>query len=124
MSNLSPLKRVLVIDDNRDAADLTAELLNMYGYMSVAVYGGAEGVSTALEFVPDFILLDLGMPGMDGYAAAMAMRKEPILEGSFIVAFTAWDDAATHARAFECGFDHHIVKPAKMDDILHMLSSM
>lgn len=116
-------KRILVVDDNRDAADLTAELLGLYGHTTVVAYGGKQGIRAAIAFVPDVVLLDLGMPEVDGFAVASALRQTPTLQQPTLIAYTAWNDAQTRQRVRDAGFDQHMVKPAKFEDILIMVAS-
>lgn len=116
-------KRILVVDDNNEAADLSCELLELYGYQTAVAYSGAQGLEKAMHFMPHVILLDLGMAGMDGYQVAAAIRALPELCNVGLVAFTAWGDAATRARAREAGFDQHITKPAGLDDILNAINA-
>jgi CheY-like chemotaxis protein len=115
MASQYPPKRILIVDDNRDAANLTAQLLGLHGHVTAAAYGGSEGIRLAIDFVPDVVLLDLGMPMVDGFAVAEALRRIPALEQSVLVAYTAWNDATTRTRASACGFDSHVVKPAKLE---------
>jgi DNA-binding response OmpR family regulator len=116
-------KRILVVDDNRDAADLTAQLLELHGHQTLVAYGGKQGVEIALTFDPDVLLLDLGMPEMDGYAVACALRKVRSLDHVVVIAYTAWGDPETRQRVRESGFDGHTVKPAKFDVLLNMVSN-
>lgn len=111
--------RVLVVDDNRESADLTAELLGLSGYEARAAYSGVDGVQAALAFAPGVILLDLGMPGMDGYQTIAALRAMPRFSDVAIIAYTAWNDVATRRRTTEAGFDYHITKPATLGRILN-----
>lgn len=103
------LKRILIIDDNQDAAELTAQLLELHGYRTAVAFGGREGVKTALEFIPDVLLLDLGMPDLDGYAVARMLRAERQMHSVVVIACTAWGDVDTRAKTAASGFDHHVV---------------
>lgn len=123
MASQYPPKRVLVVDDNRDAADLTAQLLQLHGHVTAAAYSGSEGIQAAIEFVPDVVLLDLGMPAVDGFAVAAAIRQIRSLDQSVLVAYTAWNDTATRNRVFASGFDSHVVKPANLELILKMVNA-
>jgi CheY-like chemotaxis protein len=108
-------RRILVVDDNRDAADLTAELFTLCGYAAKVAYGGRQGIDTATAFLPDVVFLDLGMPEVDGFAVAAALRHIPALAQARLIAYTAWSDAATRQRVLACGFDQHLVKPASFE---------
>lgn len=121
MPNPSP-KRVLVVDDNRDAADTTAQILAIYGHITATAYNGAEGLRTAETFGPDVIFLDLGLPGMNGFEVAVAVRLLPKLSHVSLVALTAWGDAETKRLTDRAGFDHHLVKPAHPDTLLRTIA--
>jgi CheY-like chemotaxis protein len=111
-------KRILVVDDNSDAADISAELLELHGYQTAVAYAGLQGLQAARTFKPDAILLDLGMPGMDGYQVAEALRAVPDFDQVALIAFTAWGDVVTRQRVISTGFDEHVIKPANLDRIL------
>jgi two-component system CheB/CheR fusion protein len=118
MDQITPPKRILIVDDNHQAADIAAELLSLYGHQTAVAYSGVEGLQTAAVFAPDVMLLDLGMPGMDGYEVAATLRALPEYRHLALVAFTAWGDAATRERTHSVGFDHHLTKPASLDEIV------
>jgi CheY-like chemotaxis protein len=122
MDQTNSPKRILVVDDNNEAADITAELLGMYGYQTTVAYAGRPGLEAARTFAPDVILLDLGMPGMDGYQVAGALRALPDFDHVTLIAFTAWGDALTRQRVRDTGFDEHIIKPASLDHILQAIT--
>jgi CheY-like chemotaxis protein len=112
-----PNRRVLVIDDNADAADTLVAILSLLGHDAVAAHNGAEGLRAAEKQHPDVIFLDIGMPGMNGFEVAVAMRKISGLESVRIVALTAWRDEETRARAKAAGFDLHLTKPTSIEVI-------
>lgn len=114
-------QRILVIDDNSEAADISAELLELHGYQTTVAYSGLAGLEAARTFQPHAILLDLGMPGMDGYQVASALRAVPDFDDVALVAFTAWGDIVTRQRVIDTGFDEHIIKPANLERILSAL---
>jgi CheY-like chemotaxis protein len=114
-------QRILVIDDNSEAADISAELLELHGYQTTVAYSGLTGLEAARTFQPHAILLDLGMPGMDGYQVASALRAVPDFDDVALVAFTAWGDIVTRQRVIDTGFDEHIIKPANLERILSAL---
>lgn len=122
-SQTSP-KRVLIVDDNDDAADLVAELLQIYGYSVRTAYSGADGINEAFAFVPHLVLLDLGMPGMDGFAVATALRSTADYRQPYLVAYTAWNDVATKNRVMASGFDRHLTKPANFQEIVDMVAAL
>jgi CheY-like chemotaxis protein len=110
-------RRILLIDDNADARELLGMGLEMLGHSVVMADGGLAGLAQARQFRPDCIFLDLGMPGMNGYETAVALRRIAGLAPMTIVALSGWNDVATLARAHDAGFDHHLTKPAGFDDI-------
>ena len=107
-----PSRRILLVDDNDDARDLMGMVLEMHGHRVAMAADGAAGLVRAQEFMPDIVFLDLGMPVMDGYEAAVALRRLAGLETVWIVALSGWNDQATLARTQEAGFDYHLTKPA------------
>lgn len=113
--------RVLLIDDNADALYLMQILLSTLGYTTETAGSGKDGIALARTFVPDVVFLDLGMPDMLGYDVARALRKIPQLEHAFILALTGWNDQATRAAVIEAGFDRHLVKPARHEQIAEIL---
>jgi CheY-like chemotaxis protein len=106
-----PSLRVLVVDDNVDAANSLAMALRMTGQRVRVAYDGATALSYAAEDPPEAVLLDLGMPGMDGYQVARRLRGEPATRSSLIIALTGWGQDADRRKSHEAGFDHHLVKP-------------
>ncbi|WP_202427472.1 response regulator [Duganella margarita] len=122
-ASLPAAKRVLVVDDNRDAADLTAQMLDLYGHTTAVAYGGREGIEAAVRFAPDVILLDLGMPEVDGFAVASTLRQMSAMRQPALIAYTAWNDVQTRQRTQAGGFDDHMVKPAKFEDILALVAT-
>ncbi|MET0319661.1 MAG: response regulator [Duganella sp.] len=118
------MKRVLIVDDNSQAADVASELLDLYGYQTAVAYGGEQGLQTAQSFAPDVILLDLGMPGMDGFQVAAELRARPGLRDVALVAFSAWGDAGTRQRTRAAGFDLHLTKPATLEEILGTIAAV
>jgi CheY-like chemotaxis protein len=110
-------RRILLIDDNDDARVLLAMGLELQGHAVATASGGVQGLARAGQFQPEFVFLDLGMPGMDGYETAVALRRIAGLDAVTIVALSGWNDQATMARARKAGFDHHLTKPAGFEDI-------
>ena len=110
--------KILVVDDNTDAADLLGDVLQAYGFNVQVAYGGPEALTAARASYPTLIFLDIGMPLMDGYQVAMAIRADETLRSIKLVALTAWGDETSRAKAFAAGFDQHITKPADIADLL------
>lgn len=120
-SEATPPLRVLIADDNHDAADTLRELLQAGGHTTRVAYDGAGALAIAEQFRPDLVLLDIGMPGMDGYDTARAMRRLPGLEDVTLTALTGWGAAEDRARTRAAGFDHHLLKPVKLGELQAML---
>jgi CheY-like chemotaxis protein len=105
-------QRVLVVDDNQDAADSLGMLLQFLGAEVEVAHGGREALEAMHEFKPAVVLLDLGMPNMDGLEVARRVREDPELRGATLVALTGWGQNEDRRRTGEAGFDYHLVKPA------------
>jgi PAS domain S-box-containing protein len=116
--------RVLIVDDNRDAADSLAALLALYGHEVRIAHDGAAAIATALSYLPNLIFLDIGMPGMDGYEVARRIRAEPTLRGTVVTALTGWGQQEDRRRTAEAGFDHHMVKPPDPKAVVSLLESL
>ena len=113
--------RVLVVDDNRDAAETLGELLSMSGYRVALAHDGESAVQAALEQAPDVVLLDIGLPDIDGYEAcrrirALAGERPPVL-----VAVTGWGQESDRDSARKAGFDAHVTKPVEPDALIALL---
>jgi PAS domain S-box-containing protein len=115
-------QRVLVADDNRDAADSLALLLQLVGQEVRTAYDGPSAVAAANEFRPALVLLDIGMPGLDGYEVARRLRGDPTLAGMRIVALTGWGQTADRRRSADAGFDQHLTKPVDFDALQRLLA--
>jgi CheY-like chemotaxis protein len=116
--------RVLIVDDNRDAADSLCVLVQMWGYAVRVAYDGAEALEAATTFQPDYLLLDIALPGIDGCSLARQIRRQPALERARLVALTAYSGEEQSRRIREAGFDQHLVKPAdphEVEELLQML---
>jgi PAS domain S-box-containing protein len=112
--------KVLVIDDNVDAANSLSLLLQALGHSVRAAYEGPSGIAMAQEFSPDVVMLDIGMPVMNGFEVARALRAAS--PRYVLVAVTGWGHEAAKRQAREAGFDHHLVKPAGEAELLQVLS--
>jgi CheY-like chemotaxis protein len=116
--------RVLIVDDNHDAADTLAVLLKLWGYDCQVSYDGASAQQMTRNYRPDCLLLDINMPGVDGCAVARRLRQEPELGNIKLVALAAYSDKTNTRRIQEAGFDHHVVKPADTDELQWLLTMM
>lgn len=112
MGQLTPSRRILVVDDNPDAAELVAQLLSLRGHEVAFACSGADALAAAERFDPEVIFLDIGMPDMDGYQVASALRRSGRFPSTRIVALTAWGNAKAREWSAATGFDAHILKPA------------
>jgi len=117
-------RRVLVVDDNRDAADSLAMLLRLLGAEVQIVYSGAEALAVLDEFCPNVLLLDIGMPGMDGHELARRIRRLPEYRNVLLIAMTGWGQDEDRRRSSEAGFDYHLIKPADVGALETLLVSM
>lgn len=115
-------RTILVVDDNADAADMTAQMLQLYGLNVRVAYGGTEGLASVRASHPDLVFLDIGMPVMDGYQVAAAVRADQTLSGVKLVALTAWGDEASRSKARAAGFDMHLTKPANIAELVNIAS--
>jgi len=116
--------RILVADDNRDAADTLGCLLRLWGYEVRVAYGGHEALKIAEHFLPSFLLLDIGMPRIDGFSVAREVRRQPALAGAVIIAITAYSDLDTRQRASEAGFNLLLVKPVDPNELRRTLAQL
>jgi signal transduction histidine kinase/CheY-like chemotaxis protein len=117
-TNVSPSShRLLVVDDNRDAADSLAMMLKMLGHEVVVVYDAGSALEQLSRYQPEFMFLDLGMPGMDGYELARRVRQMNAHEGVVITALTGWGQQDAREKSRAAGFDYHLVKPVDVADI-------
>jgi CheY-like chemotaxis protein len=115
-------RRVLVADDNRDAAESLSMLLRLMGNEVRTVHDGMEAVEEAADFRPDVILLDIGMPRLNGYDAARLIREQRWSEGTMIVALTGWGQEEDKRRASDAGFDRHFTKPLDPAQLQRLIS--
>ena len=118
--------RLLVVDDNQDAALSLALLLRLQGHDVQVAHDGPTALQLAVASRPDLVFLDIGMPGMDGYEVARRLRRTPGLEKVVLAALTGWGQQEDRRRTAEAGFDHHLVKPPEpkvLDSLLSTLAS-
>jgi signal transduction histidine kinase len=119
-----PRRRVLVVDDNRDAVQSLAELLRLSGNEVEVAFDGEAAINAASQFQPDIVLLDIGMPIVDGYTAARTIRRDSNGRGIFLIAMTGWGQEDDKTRAMEAGFNAHLVKPVSIDAVVGLISSV
>jgi signal transduction histidine kinase/CheY-like chemotaxis protein len=114
--------KVLVCDDNVDSADMLAALLRSVGYETHTTYDGSSALRMARELRPNVMVLDLGMPGLDGYEVAKAVRKEVSLSGVRLVALSGYGQPDDRKRSSDAGYDVHLVKPVHIDLLVAALT--
>jgi two-component system, sensor histidine kinase len=114
-------EHILVVDDNRDAADGLARLIAGFGYPVKAVYDGKQAVAVAATFSPDMALIDIGMPGLDGYETVAQIRMQRAAAQVILVAVTGRSGEEDKQRAYECGFDLYEPKPLSVERLKELL---
>jgi CheY-like chemotaxis protein len=115
-------ERVLVVDDDRDSADSLAKLISSLGYEAKAVYDGQEALLLTAEFQPDMALIDIGMPGLDGFETVSRIRQQRGTVHVVLVAVTGWSRDEDKRRAYDCGYDLHVTKPMTLDKLKQLLA--
>ncbi|MGQ0546470.1 MAG: response regulator [Betaproteobacteria bacterium] len=110
-------RRILVVDDNADAAESTAEFLRLEGHELKTVYDGAQALAAVRVFAPHVIVLDIGLPGLDGYAVARRLREQGDTSHTLLIALTGYGKKEDRERAADAGFDYHFTKPADPREI-------
>jgi CheY-like chemotaxis protein len=116
--------RVLVVDDYPDTTESLAMLLRLWGYEALLAFDGPGALSTALSERPDAVLLDLGMPGLDGYEVARRLRAHPETQKVLLVAVTAYGQEGDRLRSRQAGFDHLLLKPVEPDRLRLLLAQV
>jgi PAS domain S-box-containing protein len=119
-----PSLHVLVVDDNADTAQSFGMLLKSSGHDVRIAHDGPTALAQSLDHPPDVILLDLGLPGMNGYEVAQRIRREPALRSTVLIAMTGYGDEEHRRHSTEAGFDHHLVKPADFSHLQEILATV
>jgi len=114
--------RILIVDDNQYVADASARLISVCGYETKVAYGGLEAIEQAMAFAPHMVLMDIGMPDLDGYQTATQIRREHPDAGILMVAVTCWADEVDKQRALDSGFDLHVAKPVGLSTLYGLLA--
>ncbi len=114
--------RILVVDDNADTVDGLGRLLVRRGYTIAIAHDGISALEKAREFAPDAVLLDIGLPGMDGYEVARRLRNEPCCTNALIIAVSGYGQEEDHRQSRAAGFDHHFVKPVDFGELHSLLA--
>ncbi len=113
--------RILLVDDNEDASTSMADLLSLYGHQVRIAANGTLALDIAAQFQPQLVLSDIGLPGMDGYALAPALRELAGERRMVMAAVTGYGQSSDRERAIYAGFDHHLVKPLAADVLLRFI---
>ncbi len=118
----APTVRVLVVDDDRDTVDTTSFVIEAWGYQPLLAYDPETALTLASEHRPEAVLLDLAMPGMDGYTLASRLRRLPGMEKALLICVSGYLEDANRAR--QAGCDRHFLKPAPLDELARMLARL
>jgi CheY-like chemotaxis protein len=117
-----PATRVLVVDDSVDTVESTARLLRLHGHEIQTACDASEAIAVALSWRPEVVLLDLGLPDMDGYQVALRLRQEASFQGTVIIAVTGYGRPEDRRQSREAGIDLHLLKPVNPDVLLALLA--
>lgn len=117
-------KRILIVDDNHASADTLAMLLEFDGHKIVKAYDGEQALALAETFQPEIILLDIGMPKLNGYEVARSLRAKPWGRSMIIIAMSGWGQEKDQQRARDSGFDHHLIKPVNLENLAKLLGEL
>jgi PAS domain S-box-containing protein len=117
-------RRVLVVDDNRDSADTAVTILRLLGHQAECAYSGPEALEMARRFSPEAVLLDLAMPGQDGFETLTRLRATPGMERVFMIAMTGYGSGDDRRRTSEAGFDAHLIKPVELASLINLLEQL
>jgi CheY-like chemotaxis protein len=117
-------RRVLIVDDNRDSTLLLSHLLEASGHTVEQAFDGPAALEAAAAFRPDAILLDIGLPKLDGYQVAKRLRRQPGMEDVLLIAISGYCQDEDRARSRQAGFDHHLAKPPDRQALLQLLAAL
>jgi CheY-like chemotaxis protein len=119
-----PRSRLLLVDDNEDMARVLAKLLRVSGHDVRVAHEGREAIEIARSHQPEAVLLDIGLPGMNGYQLAELLRQNGSCRNALFIAISGYGRAEDLRRSAEAGFDHHLVKPMDLDALLELLGTL
>jgi signal transduction histidine kinase/CheY-like chemotaxis protein len=119
-----PVYRILVVEDNRDAADSMAMILEMMGHEVQSAYDGVAGIELAATFRPNLVFLDIGLPGLNGYEVARRIREEPWGKDLVLIALSGWGQEEDKRRSRDAGCDHHLTKPLDTNALEKLMSGL
>ena len=117
-------RRVLIVDDNRDSADSLAMLMEITGNKTYLAHDGIEAVEAIEKYRPEVVLLDIGLPGLDGHEVCRRIREQQWGKNIIVIALTGWGQEDDRRKSEEAGFNGHLVKPVDYDKLLELLSSL
>jgi len=117
-------RRILIVDDNRDSADSLAMLLELTGNKTFMAHDGIEAVEAIEKHRPEVVLLDIGLPKLDGHEVCRRVREQPWGKNIVVIALTGWGQDDDRRRSQEAGFNGHLVKPVDYDKLLDLLSTL
>jgi signal transduction histidine kinase/ActR/RegA family two-component response regulator len=120
----TPARRILIVDDNRDAADSLASILQNLGHDTHTAYDGQTGLDRAVQVRPDVVLLDIGLPVLNGYEVCRRLREQPWSRPPIVIAVTGWGQDEDRRRSREAGFDRHLIKPVDVGALLKLLDEL
>jgi DNA-binding response OmpR family regulator len=116
--------RVLVVDDNHDSADSLAMLLRLAAFDVETAYDGEDVLAVSRRFRPDIVLLDIGLPHIDGYKLARRLRRQKRTKNATLIALTGYGQDEDRFRSWNAGFDAHLVKPVDLDELWLILTGL
>jgi CheY-like chemotaxis protein len=121
LSHHQPVLRVLVVEDDQDAAETLRTLLDLCGYLVVVAHNSQQGIEAARQMEPHIVLCDIGLPDSDGYTVGSVLRQSGHSSGARLIAVTGRGGPLNRLKALAAGFDEHLVKPVDPQDLLHKL---
>jgi CheY-like chemotaxis protein len=116
--------RILVVDDNSDAADMLALLLEQLGHTTRVAHDAVEALAAIDDLTPELAVLDIGLPGMDGYELARRLRANPITQNTCLIALSGYGQESDKAQSAQAGFDAHLVKPIAFGDLRKVIDKL
>lgn len=117
-------RRILIIEDNHDAAESLKDALDMSGHQVEIAHEGRRALDLARRFAPEVVLCDLGLPGMDGFAVARAFRADPALRAAHLVALSGYSQPEDRRKSAQAGFDRHLGKPVDLERLDELLAEV